>query len=133
MAENAANCLVWSRGAAGPRRVVVGLNSEIAGRAGWVLNDKLLSKMIRQVLADDARHEVVAAARRKRDDPVHRPRRIGLRPRDTRYGRQRGSARRQMQKISAGKFHLEPPFTRSPRRPGRALMLALRFLTPSPS
>jgi hypothetical protein len=28
-----------------------------------------------------------------------------LRPRDARHGRQRGSARGQMEKISAGKFH----------------------------
>jgi hypothetical protein len=34
-----------------------------------------------------------------------------LRARDSRHDRQRGSARRQMQKISAGKFHFEPPFT----------------------
>ena len=39
------------------------------------------------------------------DDDAHRPRRIGLRPRDARHGRQRGSARGQMQKISTGKFH----------------------------
>ena len=32
-----------------------------------------------------------------------------LYPRDPRYGRQRGSARGQMQKISAGKFHFERP------------------------
>src|SRR6266511_584383 len=38
-------------------------------------------------------------------------RRIGLRPNEARPGRQRGSARGQMQKISAGKFHFEPPFT----------------------
>src|SRR5262245_9978944 len=36
--------------------------------------------------------------------------RVGLRPCDARGGRQRGSARCQMQKISAGKFHFEPPF-----------------------
>jgi len=40
---------------------------------------------------------------------AHRPRRIGLRRRDARHRRQRGSARDQMQKISAGKFHFEPP------------------------
>src|SRR5262249_51876247 len=40
-----------------------------------------------------------------------RPRRIGLRPRDARHDRQCGSARCQMQKISAGEFHFEPPFT----------------------
>ena len=44
----------------------------------------------------------------KADDDAHRPRRIGLRPRDARHGRQRGSARCQMQKLSAGKFHHDP-------------------------
>src|SRR5215813_3935192 len=43
------------------------------------------------------------------DDQVHRPRRIGLRPRDARHDRQRGSARGQMEKISAGKFYLNLP------------------------
>ena len=36
---------------------------------------------------------------RKADDQAHRPRRIGLRPRDARHGRERGSARGQMQKL----------------------------------
>ena len=93
------------------RRIERGLHADIAGRAGSVLNDKLLSQVIRQVLADDARHDVVGTARRKRDDPVHRARRIGLRPRDTRHGWQRRSARGQMQEFAAGKFHFEPPFT----------------------
>src|SRR5262245_62421685 len=39
------------------------------------------------------------------------PRRIGLRESDARNDLQRGSNRGQMQKISAGKFHYEPPFT----------------------
>src|SRR6516225_2734545 len=88
-----------------------GLHADIAGRAGPVLNDKLLSQMIRQVVADDARDDVVGAAGRKRDDPAHRPRRIGLRRRDAGDCRQRGSARGQMQKCTAWKFHFEPPFT----------------------
>jgi hypothetical protein len=41
----------------------------------------------------------------------HLPRRINLRTRDARDDRQPGNARGQMQKISAGKFHFEPPFT----------------------
>ena len=46
----------------------------------------------------------------KADDDAHRPRRIGLRPRDARHGRQRGSARGQMQKLpSVGKFHFHLP------------------------
>src|SRR5262245_19602439 len=79
--------------------------------------------MIRKILADDARDDVVGAPRRKRDDPVYRPRRIGLRPRDPWHRQQRGSTRCQMQKISAGKFHFEPSLyllIRSPRRRGRA-------------
>ena len=40
------------------------------------------------------------------DDHAHRPRRIGLRPRDARDGRQRGSARGQMQKLSGGEVSL---------------------------
>src|SRR5262245_58660926 len=44
------------------------------------------------------------------NDHAHRPRRIGLRPSAPRHGRQRGSARGQMQKSSAGKFHLNLPF-----------------------
>jgi hypothetical protein len=32
-----------------------------------------------------------------------------LRPRNSRHGRQRGSAGGQMQKFAAGKFHSEPP------------------------
>src|SRR5215813_6659988 len=54
---------------------------------------------------------VAGAARRKPYDPAHRPRRIDLCHRDPRYGRERGSARGQMQKLPAGKFHFEPPFT----------------------
>src|SRR5205823_2319878 len=42
-------------------------------------------------------------------DDAHRPRRIGLRPSDPRHGRERGSARCQMQKLpSARKFHRGP-------------------------
>ena len=44
------------------------------------------------------------------NDDAHRPRRIGLRPSEARDGRERGSARGQMQKLSSvGKFHFAPP------------------------
>src|SRR5262249_52280955 len=44
-------------------------------------------------------------------EPQHRPRRVVLRPSDTRHGWQRSSARGQMQKLpSVGKFHFELPF-----------------------
>ena len=38
-------------------------------------------------------------------DDAHRPRRIGLRPRDPRDGRQRGSARRELQELATEKLH----------------------------
>ena len=58
----------------------------------------------------------VRAAGGKANDDAHRPRRIGLRPRDPRHGRQRGSARGQMQKLSAGKFHGDDPSSTFSRR-----------------
>src|SRR5262249_32774975 len=51
--------------------------------------------------------KAVEAVSEKR--PVYYPRRIGLRPSEARHRRQRGSARGQMQKISAGEVHFEPP------------------------
>src|SRR5262249_33743182 len=69
---------------------------------------------------------------RKSDDPTQRPRRVGLRPRDARHGRQRGSACCQMQKISAGKFHSALPEygRRSAFRHHSALMLAVLITLP---
>jgi len=61
-------------------------------------------------LADQASDDVGAAASGKADNQAHRPRRIGLRLRDARNCWQRDSARSQMQKISAGKFHRDLPF-----------------------
>src|SRR5262249_56062107 len=36
---------------------------------------------------------------------------VGLRPCDTRHSRHRGTAYGQMQKLTAGEFYVEPPFT----------------------
>src|SRR5215475_4207856 len=83
--------------------------ADIAGGARSVLDDELLAKSLRQYLTYEARDDVRRTTGRKADDDAHRPRRIGLRPSSARHGRERGSARGQMQKISAGKFHFEPP------------------------
>ena len=48
---------------------------------------------------------IARGAGTKANDDAHRPRRIGLRFCHPRYGRQRGSARGQMQECAAGKFH----------------------------
>src|SRR5262249_6007325 len=65
------------------RRVEHGLHADIATRAGPVLDDDWLPERTGQMWADEAREVVVGPPRRKRDDPVYRPRWIGLRPRDT--------------------------------------------------
>src|SRR6516165_7577612 len=51
------------------------------------------------------REGVERATRRKWNHEPDRPRWVGLRPSKARHGRQRGGARCQMQKLSAGKFH----------------------------
>src|SRR6516165_1542091 len=61
------------------------------------------------MLGQDTRRHVSRTARREWHDHGDLARRIGLCPCNTRYRRQRGNARGQMQKISAGKFHFEPP------------------------
>ena len=92
-------------GVAVRRRIHDHLRTNIAAGSRPVLDDKLLAETLRQPLADQTSDDVGRSAGGKWDDDAHRPRRIGLRPRDARHGRQRGSARGQMQKFSAGKFH----------------------------
>src|SRR5262249_18662395 len=76
--------------------------------ASAVLDDELVAETLREPLCHHARNDVGGAPGGKADDDAHRPRRIGLRPRETRGGRQRGSAGGQVQKISAEKFHFDP-------------------------
>jgi len=58
--------------------------------------------------SDKACEDVGRPASGKADNDAHRPRWIGLRPRNSRDGRERGSAGGQMQEFAAGKFHFEP-------------------------
>src|SRR5262245_44734782 len=89
------------------------LGAEIGASAGPVFDDEWLAEPLRQPLADHARNDVSRAARGKWHDQTHRPRRVGLRPCNTRHGRQRRRARGQMQKSSAGKFHSALPAFRA--------------------
>jgi hypothetical protein len=94
------------------RRPHDNLGADIGGRAWPVVDDKWLAEPLRQPLAYQSRYDVGSAAGSTGDDKTHRPRRIGLRPCNLRRKRQYGSARGQMQKISAGKFqicHCQPP------------------------
>src|SRR6516162_7772302 len=86
------------------------LGGDLPLGARSVLDDEWLAETRRQPLTNQAREDVGRATGRKAYQDVYRPRRIGLRPSHLRHRRQRGSTRGQMQKISAGKFHFEPPF-----------------------
>src|SRR5262245_18898388 len=90
------------------RRAYDRLSADIAVRGGPVLDDELLTPLC-EPLTHQPCGDVVPATGGVSNDPAHRPGRISLRPCDAREGRQRGSARGQMQKISAGKFHLKLP------------------------
>jgi hypothetical protein len=83
--------------------------ADIAAGARSVLNDERLPESLQQRLAHKPRDGVGCLAGRKRDDDAHRPRRIGLCPSEARGGRERGSARSQMQERAAGKVHWRPP------------------------
>src|SRR5215468_3819340 len=117
-----AHCPYCASGATGP---------------SYVLDDELLSERARHVLADDSGSKVGVPARGERINDRDGTRRIGLRPCDTRHGRQRGSARGQMQERAAGKFQrrqsLFGGFIRSPRRRSRASRGEWRGRAPSPS
>src|SRR6516164_5779043 len=80
------------------------LGRKIAGCARAIFNDKLVAEPLRPPLANQARADVVRAARGIADDDVHRPCRVIECRCDARQGGQRGSASCQMQEFSAGKF-----------------------------
>src|SRR5262249_30641977 len=115
------------------KRVAVGrgthdrLGTDVAAATRPVIDNKLLAEPLRQPLADQTGRDVRAAAGRERHDHSHRPRRIGLRLRDPQDGRQRGSTCGQMQKSSAGKFHVEPPLRRSITSSARQVMAFYTF------
>src|SRR5215510_12521093 len=79
--------------------------------ASPMLYDELLAEPLRQPLTYEACEKVIRAAGCISNNDAHRSRRIGLRPRNQRQGGKRDSARGQMQKFAAGKFHFEPAFT----------------------
>src|SRR5262249_45006518 len=99
----------------GERRLAGGRRSNRLGRADVsaaarsAIHDEGLPEPLREPLRDQSAVHIVGGARGESDNDPHRPRRIGLRPSYPRHGRQRGSGCCQMQKISAGKFHFEPP------------------------
>ena len=91
------------------RRARDRLQSEIATRTRPIVDEHRLPKPLRQRLADDAGDDVGRAAGADEYEHRDRPRRIGLRAGQMRQRWKRGSARGQMQKLSARKFHKSPP------------------------
>src|SRR6516165_5561841 len=87
------------------RRAYDRLGGDIGGSTRPVFDEEWLAEPLRQPLRDQACDDVGRPASGVADDDAHRPRWIALRPSKARHGRQRGSARCEMEKISAGKFH----------------------------
>src|SRR5262249_51068579 len=87
------------------RRTHDRLGGNIATGAGPVLDDEGLAQPLGQPLTHQTRNDVVRTAGGIAYDDAHWPRRIGLRPRDPRHHRQRGSAGGQLQECAARKFH----------------------------
>jgi hypothetical protein len=83
------------------------LGGDVGGGTDPVVNHERLPQTLRQPVTDQSRQDVLRAARSRADDDAHQARRVGLRRHDPRHGRQRGSARGQMQKSSAGKFYFK--------------------------
>src|SRR5262249_4986409 len=84
-------------------------HADAAACTRYILDDHGLAEGYAHVLGKDARERIGGPARRIRHDDRDWPRRIGLRRRGARYGREHGSARGQMQKRSSGKYHNIPP------------------------
>src|SRR5215208_3772994 len=87
------------------RRLRRATRTDIAARAGHILDVELLAEPLGQLLCDKPPDRVSLTAGRKRHDNAHWPGRVLLRPRNARDRWQRGSARGQTENISAGKFH----------------------------
>src|SRR5262245_9400237 len=91
----------------GPRRLA---HANIAAGPSDVLDIELLPERFAEFLSGNPREDIGASAGREWHNHAHRPRRIGLRPRETRHDRERGSAPCEMEKMpTVGKFHFEPP------------------------
>src|SRR5262249_21737084 len=82
--------------------------------ASRMLYDDLLAEPLRQPLTYEACEKVIRAAGCISNNDAHRPRRIGLRASSTRHEWQRGSARGQLQKLSAGEVHFLTSLHKSP-------------------
>src|SRR5207249_2347487 len=81
------------------------LGPNVAACTWSIFNNEWLPQPLSQPLSHHTRNDVPRAAGRKVNDNAHWPRRIGLGSCNARHGRQRSSARGQMQKLPSGKLH----------------------------
>jgi hypothetical protein len=81
------------------------LGSNVSRGAPSVLDHKWLVEPLGEPLANQTCGNVGAPTGCIADDQSHRPRRIRLRPSEAPDGRERESARGQMQKMTAGELH----------------------------
>jgi hypothetical protein len=88
------------------RRSDHGLGGNVAGGPGPVLDDELLAESRGQLLTNYARNNVASSSGSKTNYKTNQPYRVDLRSRNSGGGREHGSTRCQMQKSSAGRFHL---------------------------
>jgi len=101
-------------GAVDEERVAVGARlrgaarSDIAARAGDVLDVELNAHLLGQLLSHEAGEHIGRTAGREWNDHAHRSCGIGLRPTDPRNGRERGGTGGQAQKLAAGRCHVMP-------------------------
>src|SRR5262249_34804745 len=92
------------------------LGSHIAAGTRSVLDNKRLTETLRQPLGYQARDDIRPAAGRKTDNDAHWSRGISLCPCEARDGRQRGSARGEMQESTARSCHGGPSQRQSTRK-----------------
>src|SRR5262249_43615925 len=106
-------------------------NADAAIRASYVFDDDGLTERRPHPLTHDTPYRIRSSAGSERYNHRDWSRRLGVRPSEVRHARQRGGARCQMEKISAGKFHLIlPHIIRSPRRRARGAWAKARCRAP---
>src|SRR3954451_22007415 len=81
------------------------LGADIAARAWTVLDEELLTEVLREPLGNQTPGDVICAASRNGNDNTHRPRRIGLRPGFLLQRRERAGAYCQLQEFATVNFH----------------------------
>src|SRR5262245_58512894 len=91
------------------RRASDPAGAKTAGSAANIFNDDGLTERRPHMLGQRACTQIQRTACGEWHHDRNWFRGIGLRPSNMRHRRERGSARGQMQKTSAGKFHFEPP------------------------